>query len=167
MNEDLSHRHEPSLPSSLLLADLRQIIQRGKSQAVAAVNSALTLTYWHVGKRINEEVLRGERAAYGEQVIASLSKSLVEQYGKSFVTRNLRRMMQFAELFPDFRIVSPLATQLSWTHFTILLTVPSDSARKFYTQQAADHVWPKRELNRGSGVTTLSSPLQSNVMADS
>ena len=147
MNEELTPPNAPP-PSTDLLADLRQIIQRGRSQAVSAVNSVLTLTFWHVGKRINDEVLRGERAAYGKQVIASLSKSLVEQYGKSFVTRNLRRMMQFAELFPDVRIVSPLATQLSWTHFTILLTVSSDSARKFYAQQAADHLWPKRELTR-------------------
>lgn len=139
---------ESSTPSALLLADLREIIRRGKSQAVAAVNSALTLTYWHVGQRINNEVLRGERAAYGQQVVASLSESLVAQYGKSFEARNLRRMMQFAALFPDSRIVSPLATQLSWTHFTILLTIPSDSARMFYAQQSVDHLWGKRELIR-------------------
>lgn len=148
MNNDLTPSADPSTPSPLLLADLREIIRRGKSQAVAAVNSALTLTYWHVGQRINTEVLRGERAAYGLQVVASLSESLVAQYGKSFEARNLRRMMQFAELFPDFRIVSPLATQLSWTHFTTLLTVSSDSARMFYAQQSADHLWGKRELIR-------------------
>jgi len=148
MNNDLTPSTAPSTPSHLLLADLREIISRAKSQAVAAVNSALTLTYWHVGQRINTEVLRGERAAYGQQVVASLSESLVAQYGKSFEARNLRRMMQFAELFPDFRIVSPLVTQLSWTHFTTLLTVPSDSARMFYAQQSADHLWGKRELIR-------------------
>lgn len=40
------------------------------------------VTYWHVGQRINAEILRGERAAYGQQVVASLSESLVAQYGK-------------------------------------------------------------------------------------
>lgn len=148
MNNDLTPSIAPATLSPLLLADLRVIISRGKSQAVAAVNSALTLTYWHIGQRINTEVLRGERAAYGQQVVASLSESLVAQYGRSFEARNLRRMMQFAELFPDFRIVSPLATQLSWTHFTILLTIPSDAARMFYAQQSADHLWGKRELIR-------------------
>lgn len=140
MNNDLT----PLSPD--LLADLRQIISRGKTQAVAAVNTALTLTYWHVGKRINEEVLQGGRAAYGEQVIASVAESLVTQFGRNFVTRNLRRMMQFADLFPDLRIVSPLVTQLSWTHFIILLSIPSDSARAYYAQKAAEHLWPKREL---------------------
>jgi len=148
MNEDLTPFNDTPQQSTALLADLREIISGGKSQAVAAVNSALTLTYWQVGKRINDEILQGERAAYGKQVIATVAESLVEQYGKSFVTRNLRRMMQFAEFFPDFRIVSPLVTQLSWTHFTTLLTVPSDSARMFYTRQSADHLWSKRELIR-------------------
>jgi DUF1016 N-terminal domain len=113
MNEVLPSPDGEPLQATDLLTDLREIIHSGKSQAVAAVNSALTLTYWHVGKRINDEVLQGERAAYGEQVVASLSKSLVEQYGKSFVTRNLRRMMPFAELFPEFQIVSTLSAQLS------------------------------------------------------
>ncbi len=146
MNEELTPLNHTPPSNADLLADLREIIRSGKSQAVAAVNSALTLTFWHVGKRINEEVLQGERAAYGEQVIASLSKSLVEQYGKSFVTRNLRRMMQFAELFPDFQIVSPLATQLSWTHFTILMLQPNSQARLFYAQQSATRQWSKRQL---------------------
>ena len=67
MNEDLTPFNESPQPGSALLADLQTIIRRGKSQAVAAVNSALTLTYWHVGSRINEEVLEGERAAYGDR----------------------------------------------------------------------------------------------------
>ncbi len=45
-----------------LLRDLKSLIEQGRKQAVAAVNSALTVTYWHVGKRINEEVLHGDRA---------------------------------------------------------------------------------------------------------
>lgn len=148
VNPDLTPSDIPPQSSSDLLADLQEIIRRGKSQAVAAVNSALTVTFWHVGKRINEEVLHGERAAYGKQVIASLSENLVAHYGKSFVTRNLRRMMQFAELFPDFQIVSALATQLSWTHFLTLIPLKSQAARSFYAAQAAQAHWSGRELTR-------------------
>lgn len=148
MNNDLIPSTDPSTPSPLLLADLREIIRRGKSQAVAAVNSALTLTYWHVGQRINTEVLRGERAAYGQQVVASLSENLVAQYGKSFEAKNLRRMMQFAEVFSDLEIVVPLARQLSWSHFLLLIPLPSQEARLFYAQQASQAAWGKRELTR-------------------
>lgn len=100
--------HLPSQRTADLLQDLKTLIDQGRHQAVAAVNSALTVTYWHVGKRINEEILHGERAEYGQQVVQSLSVDLVAPYGKSFEVRNLRRMMQFAEVFPDYKIVSPL-----------------------------------------------------------
>ena len=104
-----------------LLLEIKTLIEEGRNKAIMAVNSALTLTYWQVGRRINQEVLRGERAEYGKQVVELLAKELVLFYGKSFAARNIRRMMQFAETFPDFEIVSPLVSQLSWTHFTLLL----------------------------------------------
>lgn len=109
---------KPITPQGELLRELKLLIEQGRDQAVAAVNSAITVTYWHVGRRINAEVLHGERAEYGKQVVSSLAKELVVHYGKSFEARNLRRMMQFAEVFPEFEIVSPLVSQLSWTHFT-------------------------------------------------
>ena len=127
----LSRSSEPSSLSNptLLLRDLKQLIDQGRRKAVASVNSALTLTYWHVGKRINEEVLKGGRAEYGKQVVASIAEDLVTHYGKSFEARNLRRMMQFAEVFPDSRIVTPLATQLSWSHFMEVLKLKTQDAR--------------------------------------
>lgn len=131
-----------------LLRELHALIEQGRRQAVAAVNSALTVTYWHVGRRINEEVLHGQRAAYGKQVVVSLAEELAATYGKSFEARNLRRMMQFAELFPDLEIVSPLVSQLSWTHFTVLIGLPSSEARSYYAQRAAAGKWSKRELQR-------------------
>ncbi len=57
-------------------------------------------------------------------------------------------MMQFAEVFPDFKIVSPLVSQLSWTHFIILMTVPTGEARLFYARLAIESKWSKRELQR-------------------
>jgi predicted nuclease of restriction endonuclease-like (RecB) superfamily len=129
-----------------LLRDLIDLIEQGRRQALTAVNSALTLTYWHVGKRINDEVLHGVRAEYGKQIVSSLAQELVTQYGKSFESRNLRRMMQFAELFPDFEIVSPLASQLSWSHFMEVFKLKSEGARLFYLKKSAESTWSKREL---------------------
>jgi len=105
--------------SNSLLRDLKALIEQGQSQAIAAVSSALTITYWHVGRRNNEEILHGQRAEYGKQVVVSLAKTLSVTDGKSFEARNLRRMMQFAEVFPDFEIVSPLVSQLSWTQIEV------------------------------------------------
>ena len=81
-------------------------------------------------------------------MIPSLARELVERFGKSFEARNLHRMMQFAEMFPDLEIVKPLASQLSWTHFVILLMQPNDAARQFYARQSIKHRWSKRELTR-------------------
>ncbi len=146
MNEELTPYNDTPQTSTDLLADLREIIHRGKSQAVAAVNSVLTITFWHVGKRINDEVLQGERAAYGKQVIAPIAKKLVEQYGRSFEAKNLRRMMQFAEIFDDLEIVVPLARQLSWAHILVLIPLKTKEARLFYAEQASQAAWSKREL---------------------
>lgn len=96
-----------------LLRDLKLLIDQGRSQAIAAVNSALTLTYWHVGRRINEEILKGERAEYGKQVVEKIADALFQEYGRGFEVKNLRRMMKFAGVFPDFEIVAPLVRQFN------------------------------------------------------
>lgn len=132
----------------ILFKDLAYIIEQGKQQVVAQVNSVLTLTYWQVGKKINEHILKSERAEYGEKVIARLSTQLTINYGKSFELRNLRRMMQFAQQFPDFEKVSPLATQLSWSHFIELLTLTKVEAKYFYAMKASEEAWSRNELRR-------------------
>ena len=151
MNEDLKPFDDDSQKSTALLVDLQEIVNRGKSQAAAAINSTLTLTYWHVGQRINDEVLKGERAAYGKQLIPLVAQSLVDQFGKSFEVKNLHRMMQFAEIFTDSAIVVPLARQLSWSHILILIPLKTQEARLFYAEQASKAHWGKRELRRQIG----------------
>lgn len=105
--------------SGRLLSALRTLIEQGRSQATAAFNSALTDTYWHVGWRANEEIPHGQRAEYGKRVVISLAKTLSVTYGKSFEARNLRRMMQFTDVFSDIEIVSPPVSHLSWTQIVV------------------------------------------------
>ncbi|MHB1037890.1 MAG: DUF1016 N-terminal domain-containing protein [Pirellulales bacterium] len=100
-----------------LLADLRALIDAARRQVAQAVNAGLVTLYWHVGRRIRQEILGEQRAAYGEQIVSTLSKQLAAEYGQGFSGRSIFRMIRFAEVFPDERIVSALRTQLSWTHF--------------------------------------------------
>ena len=80
----------------------------------------LTAMYWHIGDRINRDVLNNERAEYGQQIVSQVATQLQEEYEtKSFELRNIQRMMQFARLLPDFQIVSTLLSKLSWSHFVI------------------------------------------------
>src|SRR4051794_3551239 len=89
-------------------AEIRQLIADARQRAASAVNAELTLLYWRIGRRINAEVLQGQRADYGKQIIATLSAQLRVEYGRAFEEKNLRRMMQFAEVFPDEAIVAAL-----------------------------------------------------------
>lgn len=129
-----------------LLADIRQMIEATKSQVAATVNSAMTLMYWHIGDRINREVLGGGRAAYGKQIVETLALKLTAEYGKGFDSKNLRRMMQFASVFPNLQIVAPLVRQLSWSHFLQVIPIDDDLARNFYLTMAVDQRWSKRTL---------------------
>ena len=106
-----------------LLTDLRQLIVQSRQAAAAAVNASLTLMYWRIGQRIRTEVLGGQRASYGAEIVATLSRQLVADYGRGFEEKSLRRMVQFAEIYPDEQIVVSLIRHLSWTHFLVLLAI--------------------------------------------
>ncbi|MBF0550167.1 MAG: hypothetical protein HQK60_06500 [Deltaproteobacteria bacterium] len=101
--------------------DLRRMIEETRQGVAVTVNAALTMLYWRIGKRINKEILKGERAGYGQQILAALSQELVRDYGVGFGEKNLRRMIQFAGVFSDEQIVVSLIRELSWTHFIALI----------------------------------------------
>jgi len=118
-----------------LLARAAEVIEQGQAAAARQANLALTLTFWRLGRLVGEEVLGSERAAYGEQIVVSLGRQLVERYGRSYDEKNRRRMIQFAQQFPDEQIVVSLGRQLSWTHFRTLLPLKSPEARAFYVKE--------------------------------
>ena len=138
-------KKEVTLQESLI-TDLRTLINEARNKVALIVNTEITLLYWHIGKRINEEVLGNQRAEYGKQIVSTVSTQLTKEYGRGFELRNLRRMMQFAQLFPDFQIVAPLARQLSWSHFIELLSIKNDLGREFYLTMAASENWSIRTL---------------------
>ena len=130
-----------------LMQDLRQIIDQSRCHVAATANYALTTMYWHIGERINREILGNERAEYGKQIVSQVATQLQTEYGKKgFELRNIWRMMQFAQTFPDFQIVSPLVSKLSWTHFLIVMSLKDELQREFYLTMAAVERWSKRTL---------------------
>jgi hypothetical protein len=121
----------------VLITELSQLIEQSKQQVLTQANSTLTLLFWQVGKRINEDILQNKRADYGKQIVPTLSTQLKERYGRNFEVGNLRRMMQFTEQFPDFQIVATLSRQLSWSHFRELIPLKSQEAKLFYAETSA------------------------------
>ncbi len=131
-----------------LFHDVCAIVENARGRVASSVNAEIVLMYWAVGDRINRDVLGGKRAAYGERRVERLSAALCERYAtREFATRKLRRMMQFAQLFPDRSIVSRAATQLSWSHIVELLPLPDPIRREFYLTLAASEGW-SRDLLR-------------------
>ena len=135
------------LQQNNLLSEVCNIIDATKQQVAVSVNSAMTMMYWHIGDRINREVLGGERAAYGKQIVARLAEELSQRYNnRQYSKRNLHRMMQFAEIFPDYQIVTSLMAQLSWTHILQVIPLKDKLQREFYLTMAADQKWSVRTL---------------------
>lgn len=130
----------------MLLGDIKALIEEGRRQATTTVNIGLTLLYWRVGQRINAEILQGERAAYGEQIVATLSRQLTIDHGRSFGVKNLRHMMRFAEAFPHEQMVYALSRHLSWTHFRALLYLDKPFQRDFYAEMCRIEGWSTRVL---------------------
>ncbi|MFZ1790556.1 MAG: PDDEXK nuclease domain-containing protein [Saprospiraceae bacterium] len=130
-----------------LYADICQLVNQARLHVAQTTNKTLTLMYWQIGERINNELLDGERAPYGKQIVSELATQLQTQFGKrGFQERNIRRMMQFAELFPDSDFVSELATELSWSHFIELLGVKKPLERSFYAQMSVHENWGTKQL---------------------
>lgn len=136
----------PLSKPTVLLGDIRVLIETARQRAVSAVNSELSMLYWHIGKRIHTQVLSGQRAGYGEEVLPTLAEQLVRDYGNSFTEKNLRRMVQFAIVFPDESIVVTLSRQLSWSHFVRLLPLKDSLQRDYYAQISSLEGWSVRTL---------------------
>ena len=135
-----------SVPADQLFADIRLLIESAREQTARAVNSALVGLYWHIGRRIREDVLQTERAEYGNQIVATLSRQLAMEYGQGFGPRNIFRMIQFAEYFPEEQIVSALSAQLGWSHFVELLSIEDRLKRDFYAEMCRVERWSVRTL---------------------
>jgi predicted nuclease of restriction endonuclease-like (RecB) superfamily len=140
---------KPSVPyqtSPQLLGDIRQLIEASRAALAVTVNSTLTLLYWQIGQRIRNEVLQGERAEYGEQIVSTLARQLEADYGRGFSSKNLRHMLRFAEAYPEVEIVSTLSRQLAWSHFLELIYLKDPLQRDFYTQMCSQERWSVRRL---------------------
>ncbi|HEY2343305.1 MAG TPA: PDDEXK nuclease domain-containing protein, partial [Chthoniobacteraceae bacterium] len=129
-----------------LLADVRELIRSAREGVARAVNSGLVLLYWKIGKRIQDEILHGRRAKYGEEIVSALGRQLTEDFGPGFTRRNLFSMVRFAEVFPDLQIVHALSAQLGWTHLRQIIYLDDPLKRDFYAEMCRVERWSTRTL---------------------
>lgn len=137
-----------TLPSNdnALIADIRELIERARQRTATAVNAELTRLYWQIGRRIQFEVIKGERAAYGQQIFSVLSANLTVEYGKGWSERQLRHCLRIAEVFPDEKILHTLCAELSWSHLRQIAALDDAIKRDFYIELCRLEHWSVRQL---------------------
>ncbi len=135
----------PSQNNSLF-ASIREILASARQTAYKAVNFAMVTAYWNIGRLIVEDEQQGNaRAEYGSAVLEELSIKLTEEFGKGFTTANLRNMRQF---YLCFQNCYTLRSELTWSHYRLLIRVQDEQARLWYMNEAAEQAWSSRQLDR-------------------
>jgi predicted nuclease of restriction endonuclease-like (RecB) superfamily len=147
----------------VLFNELSILIEKSQKQISAQANSTLTLLFWHVGNRINTEILKNKRADYGKQIVPTLSAQLENKYGRNFTEKNVRRMLQFAEQFADNAIVVTLSRQLSWSHFLVLIPLKTMDAKLFYAQESVTQALGVRDLRKQIATKTYERTQIANI----
>lgn len=151
--------------SVYLYEEIKTILHEARHSAYRAVNFAMVIGYWEIGKRIVEAEQGGSsKATYGLRLLKDLSKKLTEEFGKGFTETNLKYFRQFYLSFPGVEISHAtgdksgnnnlpqkshaLRGELSWTHYRLLLKVENTSARDFYVNETIAQNWSTRALER-------------------
>lgn len=145
-DQELIKSEKNAVLDSALYESVRKVLLESRGQAYQAVNTAMLMAYWSVGKLIVEDEQNGKsRGAYGKGVLAILSERLVKEFGAGFGVRNLQQMKKFYLLFPNTNAVR---SQLTWTHYRCLLRVENPEAREWYLNEAIKEQWSSRQLER-------------------
>lgn len=129
-----------------LLNTIVGLIDSARTKVATVVNQELTLLYWNIGKKINEDILNNERADYGKKIIPELSNSLTTIYGKGFNKRNIQNFVKLNFIFQDQNILHTLCAKLSWSHIRNIIYIENAIKREFYIQTAIHERWSVRTL---------------------
>jgi len=128
------------------LADMRNIIEEARNNAVRSVDFERVKMYWSLGERIFVEEQGGQdRAAYGEFLIKNLAIQLEMEFGSGFSYRQLARARKFYRLYP---IMSAVRSQLNWSQYRLLIGIDDSYKREYYELEATNHAWTGREMER-------------------
>lgn len=129
-----------------LVKEISLYIEESKQQLAITVNATLSLLYWQIGKRINEEILQNQRAEYGKEIVASLAQALSLEFGKGWSEKHLRQCLRTAETFQSKEIFYELSRELSWTHIRSVIYIEDDLKRDFYIEMCKLEKWSTRRL---------------------
>lgn len=135
-----------------LVADIREITHRYRTNAAVQLNTTIVNERWEIGKRIVEEEQNGEvRAEYGANLLKELSARLTFDMGKGYSPRALAYYRQLYIYFPNRKILQTHLQNLTWSHIQAILGEKSEKARLWYINEAAQQMWSVKTLERNVG----------------
>lgn len=144
-NNTVMNNAEFSADNNETYSKIRISVITAQNKIYNAVNSAMVQAYWEIGEQIYIACGENDRAEYGKGLLKYLSEKLTAEFGKGFTERNLRNMRQFYQAYP---IRHTVCTELSWSHYRILMRISDDKRREWYTNECAKSGWSVRQLER-------------------
>lgn len=126
-------------------SEIKKILTNARDKVYQTANFTMVEAYWQIGKSIVKEQNGEERAEYGTGLLKELSKQMTQDFGRGFTVANLKNMRQFYLIFPNGYA---LRSELTWTHYRLLMRVENDNARQFYMDEAVKSQWSTRQLER-------------------
>ena len=138
------------IQEKIIFEEVRKILQEARNKVYKATNNAMVEAYWNIGRIIVEKQSGNKKAEYGTALLKNLSKEMTKEFGKGFTVANLKNMRQFYLTFPKSYA---LRSELSWTHYRLLMRVENENARNFYIEETIKSNWSTRQLERQ--ITTL------------
>ena len=139
--------------------DIKKVLEEARKRVYRNIQSEMVLAYWQIGKMIVDKQGGEARAKYGDGLIKELSAQMTRDFGKGFDVANIRNMRQF---YLVFRKRDTLCSELSWSHYRLLMRVEDEAARNFYIKESTDGNWSVRQLEREINTFSYQRYLASN-----
>ena len=130
--------------------EIKSILKQARNKVYKVANNTMVEAYWNIGRVIVEKQRGSNKAEYGTALIKNLSKKMTKEFGKGFTVANLKNMRQFYLIFQKSYA---LRSELTWTHYRLLMRVENENARNFYIEECIKSNWSTRQLERQ--ITTL------------
>lgn len=134
MEEVNRHSSQPAHSAEETYTIIHSCIITTQNKVAAAANVAMMLAYHEIGEQVYKAYGENDRAECGKRLFRFLSEQLTAEFGKGFTIRNLQMMQKFYLIFPN---VNALRSELSWTHYRMLMHIQNDKERKSYLHECA------------------------------
>jgi len=133
--------------SNQLLFGIEQLIEKTGRNAAVYLNAQISCLYWSIGNYIITQMQYETYSQHGQQILATLSRTLTEKFGKGYTYSGLNRMVKVAEIY-DEEMFATVSRTLSWSHFIELVSIEDATKRLFYQQMCMVENWSVRTLRQ-------------------